>query len=335
MKLLSQTISENQYKIDLTSKPFGIHLYPLSTLSFNDDYTWLLSAMINNKRVEIKHDTVNYPLDTESFDLYEGSMMERMVARYANALSLEEWVPNGVPDWTNSYVDLVVTLKQWLSSKSVELQPVHKFVFGYGEDEFVTFSCTRIDHGVYRVALDVDGEKPIHTKYSNEYGLNHCSLLTSWFRSNDALGRELVKSIRENLAKCYKDDILKYPTPKAFSALAECLESGPSDYINTYGHLPAPGRIESNSNHSYCITIERPDFDLMAVIKCDDEILWSYNVHTKEWSYPTTDMLPSDYLLIQSATYLCFENYLRHASAEPEGKGKYSKQFRTIMGSDL
>ncbi|BAW98227.1 hypothetical protein [Vibrio phage pTD1] len=335
MKLLSKTISENQHKLDLVSKPFSVHLDAFSTVTFNNDHTWLLSALINNERVEIKHDADDHPLDTESIDLYEGSMMERMVARYANSHPLEEWVPNGNPDWTNSYVDLVVTLKQWLSSKSVERQPAHKFVLVYGKSEYIMFSVTLIGPGVYRVELSIYGEKLIHTKYSNEHGLNHCVELVSWFRNNEALGQELVKSLREDLAQCYEDNILEYPTPKGFSALAECLASGPSDYINTYGHLPAPWRVESSSNHKYCMTIERPDFDLMAVIKRDGEVLWSYNVHTKEWTYPATDMLPSDYLLIQAGTYLCFGHYLKHASAEPEGKGKYSKQFRTIMGVEL
>lgn len=334
MELLSKAISESQYKLDLKIKPFSIYLHPLSFLTLNDDLTWELKIREHGEMKQIRQDTTEYPLDTEAFELYEGTMMDRMAATYAHVQSLGEWVPEVNPVWANSYLNFVITLEQWLGSKAVEAEPVHKLIVTYGAGDIITLHVTRIGHDEYRIVLNITGQEVITTRYAHRTGIVHSTILVSWFRNNEALGTKLVLKLREDLSAVYKENILSYPTPKALEAMMECLASGPTDYLNTYGHLPAPNSVVSKSNQTYRITIERPDMDLVVAIKHYEEDLWTYNIHTKELTVLKTDLLPSDYLLLQFAAYKCFDNYLKHASAEPGQAGVYSKQFRTIMGVD-
>lgn len=334
MELLSKTISECQHKLDLKLKPFTVYLHPLSFLTLNEDHTWTLNIRDHGKTEQIQQDTIEYPLDTEAFELYEGTMMDRMAATYAHVQSLGEWVPEANPIWANSYLDFVITLEQWLSSKCVETEPVHKFILTYGAGDFIYFHVSRIGRGEYQIVLNVTGQDPITVKYTNRNGMQHNTLLVSWFRNNESLGTKMVLKLREDLSSVYKEDILAYPTPKALEALIECLASGPTDYLNTYGHLPAPNTTVSKSNETYRVTIERPDMDLVVAVKRYEEDLWVYNIHTKTLSGPKVDLLPSDYLLIQFATHKCFGHYLKHVSAEPGQSGVYSKRFNTLMGVD-
>ncbi|UVD32159.1 hypothetical protein [Vibrio phage phiKT1028] len=334
MEILSKVITTTLDELDEQVKPFLIDKESLHEFGAIDHVQWRFKYY---PKTDIERQYTNldthYDIDDQELDIFAGSFPLRIVTRYVSVQSLADWIPKSrTAPWLDAYLDYAVTMKQ-ICDVMAKLGPLDEpLKYELNLHGFVSIVFKRTAEGRFQNIFRPTPLVNLLSQYDVERGSMYPRRIADWFRLNPGLGREVVLELRKQFFLLEGVVAEEYRAPKALRAMFELFKGNDSQkYMSTYGHLPAPRMASSHRGVKYICGVERRDYDLVVYVRSDKEDLWTFNMSTMEWDYPSSQLLPSDYLFIQNLTHVCFGHYLNQSEAEPIRKVQLARQFKDFM----